>query len=40
MSTRFSYGTLEVSIINKKVIPNNVNDDLVNKNPFQGSHGD
>ncbi|MFR5526652.1 MAG: translation initiation factor IF-3, partial [[Clostridium] innocuum] len=23
--------TLEVSIINKKVIPNNVNDDLVNE---------
>lgn len=30
--TRFSYGNkLEVSIINKKVIPNNVNDDLVNE---------
>lgn len=32
MSTRFSYGKiLEVSIINKRVIPNNVNDDLVNE---------
>lgn len=32
MHTRFSYGNkLEVSIINKKVIPNNVNDDLVNE---------
>ena len=32
MSTRFSYGNkMEVSIINKRVIPNNVNDDLVNE---------
>lgn len=32
MDTRFSYGNkMEVSIINKKVIPNNVNDDLVNE---------
>lgn len=32
MRARFSYGSkMEVSIINKKVIPNNVNDDLVNE---------
>lgn len=29
--THFSFITLEVSIINRKVVPNNVNDDLVNE---------
>lgn len=31
LNARFSNGKLEVSFINKKVIPNNVNDDLVNE---------